>query len=154
MTAEETSTFTPAMALSTSSLYFNFLRPLALPHASTLSRFLSTSSTSPTKSSSPSSQPSKSKLSTESAGSILLPYRVLRTPSQQLPIYNLAKRGGNLKQTRLRKIEGDINVLRAHLQKALGLEDKEVVINQLTRHIIVKGHRKADIAKFLEDRKF
>ena len=49
-----------------------------------------------------------------------------------------AKRGGNLKQTRLRKIEGDIAALRAELQEALKLDEKECVVNQLTKHIIIK----------------
>jgi len=66
----------------------------------------------------------------------------------------LTKRGGYLKQTRLRKIEGNITLLRTHLQEALGLEEKDIVINQLTRHIIIKGWRKGQVAKFLEERKF
>ncbi len=43
-----------------------------------------------------------------------------------------------MKLTKLRRIEGDVAALRRDLQEALGMEDKEVVINQLTRHIIVK----------------
>jgi large subunit ribosomal protein L49 len=43
-----------------------------------------------------------------------------------------------MKLTKLRKIEGDVNVLRSDLQKALGLTEQQVVINQLTRQIIVK----------------
>ena len=43
-----------------------------------------------------------------------------------------------MKLTKVRRIEGDVSVLRSDLQKALGLAEKEVVINQLTRHIIVK----------------
>lgn len=43
-----------------------------------------------------------------------------------------------MKLTKVRKIEGDIDVLRNDLQVALGVEDKEVVINRLTGHIIVK----------------
>jgi large subunit ribosomal protein L49 len=43
-----------------------------------------------------------------------------------------------MKLTKLRKIEGDVNVLRSDLQKALGLTEEQVVINQLTRQIIVK----------------
>jgi len=58
-----------------------------------------------------------------------------------------------LKQTKLRRIEGDINVLRTDLQIALGVEEKEVTINQLTKHIIVKGHKKNEVVKFLEDNK-
>ncbi|KAL8822183.1 MAG: hypothetical protein Q9191_007075 [Dirinaria sp. TL-2023a] len=67
-----------------------------------------------------------------------LPYYVHRTPSKQLPIYKLAKRGGNLKQTRLRKINGDVSALRRDLMEAMKLEEKECRINQLTGHILIK----------------
>ena len=67
-----------------------------------------------------------------------LPYHVHRTASQQLPIYKLAKRGGNLHQTRIRKIEGNVDTLRRELVESLGKEEKEVVINRLTGHIIIK----------------
>lgn len=54
-------------------------------------------------------------------------------------MYQLRKRGGNMHITKVKHIEGDIEVLKADLQDALGLENgKDVVINQLTRHIIVK----------------
>jgi len=56
-----------------------------------------------------------------------------------------------MKLTKLRRIEGDVNVLRKDLQDALGLADKEVTINQLTRQIIVKGHKKSEIEQFLKD---
>lgn len=107
----------------------SFLRPMALPRAAILSRFLSTATSAAT--------PAATKYVAIDAAQ--LTYRVNRTPSQQLPIYLLAKRGGNLKQTRLRKIEGDIGKLKQDLQKALGIaEDKEIQINQLTKHIIIK----------------
>ena len=67
-----------------------------------------------------------------------LPYYIHRTASQQLPVYKLAKRGGNLRQTRLRKIEGDLARLRSDLQDALSLESEHIKINQLTKHIIIK----------------
>ncbi|KAI4091802.1 MAG: hypothetical protein LQ344_003906 [Seirophora lacunosa] len=67
-----------------------------------------------------------------------LPYHVHRTPSQQLPVYQLAKRGGNLLLTRLRKIDGDITKLKLHLQQALDLRPEEISVNQLTRHIHIK----------------
>ncbi|KAL8909182.1 MAG: hypothetical protein Q9207_000356 [Kuettlingeria erythrocarpa] len=67
-----------------------------------------------------------------------LAYHIYRTPSKQLPVYHLAKRGGNLLQTRLRKIDGDIMKLKLELQQALGLRQEEISINQLTRHIIIK----------------
>jgi large subunit ribosomal protein L49 len=134
-------------------MYLSFLRPLALPRASTLSRFLSTSTTS---TSTPSElSPPPQSTSTETAApdatagtsavassEILsqteLSYRVNRTPSKNLPVYLLAKRGGNLKQTRVRKIEGNIAVLRDDIQNALQMDRKDVVINGLTRQIIIK----------------
>lgn len=67
-----------------------------------------------------------------------LAYHIYRTPSKQLPVYHLAKRGGNLLQTRLRKIDGDIMKLKLELQQALGLRQEEISVNQLTRHIIIK----------------
>ena len=67
-----------------------------------------------------------------------LPYHVHRTASQKLPIYHLAKRGGNLHQTRVRKIEGDVERLRDEIRIALGLKEEHVVINRLTGNIIVK----------------
>jgi len=67
-----------------------------------------------------------------------LAYHVHRTASQQLPIYQLAKRGGNLHQTRIRKIEGDAESLRNEIRTALELKEELVVINRLTGHIIIK----------------
>ena len=72
------------------------------------------------------------------ASLIPLSYHVHRTASRQLPVYHLAKRGGNLHQTRIRKIDGSINDLRNELQVALGLKEEHIVINQITRHIIIK----------------
>ena len=76
---------------------------------------------------------------------VKLPYHIHRTPSQQLPVYKLAKRGGNLRQTRLRKVEGDIARLRTDLQEALSLEDEHIKINHLTKHIIIKACTLGDI---------
>lgn len=41
-------------------------------------------------------------------------------------------------QTRIRKIEGDVDALRRELVDTLGKDEKEIVINRLTGHIIVK----------------
>jgi len=67
-----------------------------------------------------------------------LSYHVYRTASQQLPVYLTAKRGGNLQQTKIRKIEGDIIALREDLRSAMGLQEQHIVINHLTKHIIIK----------------
>lgn len=162
---------------ATISMYLPFLRPLALPKASTFQRFLSTSSSSSTLSNPSTTSPPLS-LSTRStqnpapspftsssaaitkAASSPLPYRVNRTPTANLPVYLLAKRGGNLKQTKLRKIEGDISALRMQLRDALKLDDKDIVINQLTKHIIIRvscdnihkpGHIQSETYKQKED---
>ncbi|KAI4165069.1 MAG: hypothetical protein LQ342_001346 [Letrouitia transgressa] len=102
-----------------------------------------------------------------------LAYHVHRTASQQLPVYHLSKRAGSLLQTRIRKIEGDIALLKAELQLALGLKQENIAINQLTKHIIIKvshamsfgtgtrlnmkcrqGWKRKEVAQFLEARNF
>lgn len=67
-----------------------------------------------------------------------LPYYVYRTASQQLPVYQIAKRGGNLHQTRIRKINGDVKKLRDDIQKALELKEGNIAINSITGHITIK----------------
>jgi large subunit ribosomal protein L49 len=99
------------------------------------------------------------------------PYFVGRTKSNNLPVYKLAKRGGNLQQTKIQKVEGDTSILRTQLQSALGLSEKEVVVNPVTSHIIIKvgsslyqkhpllihfrqGWRQEDVLEFLRKRNF
>ncbi len=67
-----------------------------------------------------------------------LPYHVQRTASQELPVYHLARRGGNLHQTRIRKIRGDVTALRDDLRAFLRLKNEHAAINQITGHIILK----------------
>lgn len=67
-----------------------------------------------------------------------LPYSVSRTPTRGLPVYQLAKSGGNLKLTRVRKIDGDIEVLRQQLENILSPKPEYVKINPLTNHIMIK----------------
>jgi len=111
-----------------------FLRPMALPRPSTLSHFLGVARVSTSAAAAPATTPA----APSAVSSLAKPYRVNRTTTNNLPVYLLSKRGGNLKQTKVRRIEGNINVLRTDLQKALGLQDKDITINQLTQHIIVR----------------
>ncbi|KAJ5601614.1 hypothetical protein N7510_011148 [Penicillium lagena] len=91
-----------------------------------------------------------------------LPYFVRRTPSNQLPVYLVTKAGGTKQQTKIQKTEGDMDALRRDLALALGVESPngpppkkpEVTINRLNGHILVKGWRKPEIQKFLEERNF
>ena len=79
---------------------------------------------------------------TESASSDILkasePYTVTRTPTQGLPVYQLAKSGGNLKLTRVRKLGGEVETLRKQLESTLSPKPEYVKINPLTGHIMIK----------------
>ena len=66
------------------------------------------------------------------------PYTVLRTSSNQLAVYQLAKRGGNKKLTLIKKVEGDRTRFQSALAQELGVEEKTVVVNNLTGHVLVK----------------
>ncbi|KAK5135030.1 hypothetical protein LTR08_005690 [Meristemomyces frigidus] len=83
-----------------------------------------------------------------------LPYFVTRSPSNELPIYTLKKRGGNLKMTRVKKVDGQVEALRTALVEALGLPEKECSVNPITRHVMMKGHLKPQVEKFLRERMF
>lgn len=68
----------------------------------------------------------------------LLPYHVSRTASKELPVYKVIKAGGTLKQTRIRKISGDIETLKRDVQEHLRLPDKAIAVNKLTQHVVIK----------------
>ena len=83
-----------------------------------------------------------------------LPYFVSRSANNELPIYTLRKRGGNLKMTRVKKVDGDRMKLRNALKTALQVREKDCVINSVTGHIMIKGHHKPAIETFLRARNF
>ncbi|KAG7284801.1 hypothetical protein NEMBOFW57_009414 [Staphylotrichum longicolle] len=90
------------------------------------------------------------------AAKAALPFHVSRTPSAELPVYTLAKRGGNKKLTTIKKIDGDRAALGAQLAADLGLEvgGKGVVVNARTGHLVVEGHRAAEVKQWLTDKGF
>ncbi|EEH44338.1 uncharacterized protein PADG_00627 [Paracoccidioides brasiliensis Pb18] len=85
-----------------------------------------------------------------------LPYFIRRTPSNQLPIYLVTKAGGTKQETKIQKTEGDVDALCSDLAKTLGIEpeSKDIYVNRLNGHVVVKGWRKPEIQQFLLDRKF
>ncbi|KAK3400434.1 mitochondrial large subunit ribosomal protein-domain-containing protein [Sordaria brevicollis] len=83
-----------------------------------------------------------------------LPYLVGRAWTQRLPVYQLAKRGGNKKLTQIKKVQGDGQAMRRDLAKFLGVEEKEVRVKVPTGHLEVDGHRKEEIVKFLTESGF
>lgn len=56
--------------------------------------------------------------------------------------------------TRVKKVDGDRLQLRDALRTALDVGEKDCVINSVTGHIMIKGHHKPGIEKFLRQRKF
>ncbi|KAI5855347.1 putative mitochondrial large ribosomal subunit L49 [Tricharina praecox] len=83
-----------------------------------------------------------------------LPFFVHRSKTNNLPVYEEARSGGTLKTTRIRKTEGDLNDLRLRLIEHLELKPEGVYINNLTKHVIVKGHLKQKVEAFLKGLKF
>ena len=51
-------------------------------------------------------------------------------------------------------MDGDVEALRAALQEHLRLKKADCVVNQLNKHVIVKGHVRNEIEAFLTARKF
>lgn len=66
-----------------------------------------------------------------------LPYFVSRTPFKKLAVYALNKRGGSLKLTMVKKVEGDKAAFKSALMKELQLEADQVRIKVPTGHIEV-----------------
>ncbi|KAJ4312687.1 54S ribosomal protein img2, mitochondrial [Neodidymelliopsis sp. IMI 364377] len=79
-------------------------------------------------------------------------YHVARSAAKNLPIYTDYKRGGNLHLTTVRKVTGDGAALRDELRSWLGKRDEEVRLNDLTGHVVVKGHCTARVKEFLQAR--
>lgn len=102
----------------------------------------STSSTAQKTPSTKGTEPSKSKYSPIEVPSSLpspgQPYHVARTASKNLPVYLLTKRGGNLKQTLIRHVTGDVGKLSSQLQGFLGIEEKDCLAKQLEGHVVLK----------------
>lgn len=65
-------------------------------------------------------------------------YFVQRTPTRNLPVYQLRKSGGNLKQTRIRKISGKTAELLGELEQRLTPKPEWLKINPTTGHIEMK----------------
>jgi len=65
-------------------------------------------------------------------------YTITRTPTRGLPVYEIAKAGGTLKLTRIRKLEGNRERLKKDLESYLEPKPSYVKINPVTGHVIVK----------------
>ena len=82
------------------------------------------------------------------------PYLVERTPSQKLPVYQLAKRGGNYKLTVVKKVDGDKQALKRDLAQELGLGLEDVRVKTVTGHVELKGHFASRVSQWLQQQGF
>lgn len=93
-----------------------------------------------------------------------LPFKITRTPSSNLPVYESTKSGGSKHITSIRKITGDLDELASQIRGALGMEQhivdvrgrrkETVVINRTTRQVVVRGWRGPEIKKWAEMKGF
>lgn len=81
-------------------------------------------------------------------------YFIARTPTRNLPVYQESKRGGNLKQTRVRKVSGQTAALVAQLTGALEPRPEWIRVNGVTGHVEMKGWYKGQVEGFLVGRGF
>ncbi|KAK0705727.1 mitochondrial large subunit ribosomal protein-domain-containing protein [Apiosordaria backusii] len=80
------------------------------------------------------------------------PFVVGRSGANNFSVYQLAKRGGNLKLTLVKKVEGNRIAFKEELAKGLKLSAKDIKVSSLTGHVEVRGHRKSEIVAFLEEK--
>ncbi|KAI1455127.1 mitochondrial large subunit ribosomal protein-domain-containing protein [Annulohypoxylon moriforme] len=79
-----------------------------------------------------------------------LPYFVGRNSLNNLSVYHENKRGGNLKLTLLKNGEGDLAALKQDIKEALQLPDRDVTLNSVTKHIVIRGHKRLQVLNFLQ----
>ncbi|KAL9050882.1 MAG: hypothetical protein Q9162_006357 [Coniocarpon cinnabarinum] len=80
------------------------------------------------------------------------PYTITRTPSANLPIYLETKRGGNLKQTRIRKISGSSHELLRQLQEVLQPAPQWIRVNGVNGDVLMKGFYRDVLKEWLSVR--
>ncbi|OTA82855.1 hypothetical protein M434DRAFT_400878 [Hypoxylon sp. CO27-5] len=78
-----------------------------------------------------------------------LPYFVGRNNLNNLGVYHKSKRGGNLKLTLLKNGDGDLQALKRDIKESLQLNDGDISVNSITRHIVIRGHKKMQVLNFL-----
>ncbi|KAI0838509.1 mitochondrial large subunit ribosomal protein-domain-containing protein [Hypoxylon sp. FL0890] len=78
-----------------------------------------------------------------------LPYFVGRNNLNNLGVYHKQRRGGNLKLTLLKNGEGDLLALKRDIKESLQLNDGDISVNSITRHIVIRGHKKLQVLNFL-----
>ncbi|KAI0389307.1 mitochondrial large subunit ribosomal protein-domain-containing protein [Xylariaceae sp. FL0594] len=111
----------------------------------------STTTTTATTTTTPSLQPTEGEgeVEGEAQQPRILPYFVGRNGLNNLSVYHKNKSGGNRKLTHLKRGEGDLMALKEDIRRALNLGKDEISVNNVTKHIVIKGHRRNDVLDFL-----
>ncbi|KAJ1667907.1 mitochondrial 54S ribosomal protein img2 [Coemansia sp. RSA 2052] len=78
---------------------------------------------------------------------VTYPYFVHRTRFQSLPVYTDVKNGKTRKLTTVRRIEGDLEALRADMAKALS--DSSIQIKRTSQQLVIKGDRSDEVRAWL-----
>ncbi|KAI0023331.1 mitochondrial large subunit ribosomal protein-domain-containing protein [Xylariomycetidae sp. FL0641] len=91
---------------------------------------------------------------TEPSPTSQLPYFVARNHLNNLGVYHKKKRGGNMKLTYLKHAEGNLQALKKDVRDTLNLNAGDVVINSVTNHIVIKGHKRDEVLSFLHAMNF
>ncbi|PVZ96568.1 hypothetical protein BB558_002178 [Smittium angustum] len=81
-----------------------------------------------------------------------LPYFIQRTQFKSLPIYTEFRNNGSRKLTMIRKVEGNIGLLKSELDKIFGSEN--VVIKKINNSIVIKGICVREVRQFLTKKGF
>ena len=92
------------------------------------------------------------------------PYYVLRTRFHQYPIYAEERNGGSRKLTRIKNVHGDIwafdTDLRKYIEDYLVTHENKIrrtiysQVNEVQRHVLVKGHYQEIVNTFLIEKGF
>ncbi|KAJ2489984.1 mitochondrial large ribosomal subunit [Coemansia sp. RSA 2050] len=83
---------------------------------------------------------------------VTYPYFIHRTRFQSLPVYTKLKNKKQIRLTTVRRIEGNLEALRADMSKALG--DSPIQIVRASQQLVVKGDRSSEIRAWLTQRGF
>ncbi|KAJ2756081.1 mitochondrial 54S ribosomal protein img2 [Coemansia aciculifera] len=78
---------------------------------------------------------------------VTYPYFVHRTRFQSLPVYTDIKNGKTRKLTIVRRVEGDLEALRADMSKALS--DSSIQIKKASQQLVIKGERSDEVRAWL-----
>ncbi|KAJ2687798.1 54S ribosomal protein img2, mitochondrial [Coemansia spiralis] len=78
---------------------------------------------------------------------VTYPYFIHRTRFQSLPVYTNLKNNKQIRLTTVRRIEGNLEALRADMSKALG--DSSIQIVKASRQLVIKGDRAGEVRAWL-----